>query len=65
MPGWRVLVAVRFSGIHPNSDLRRGDTYLAVERNDSGRWVRVHDDGDWSMMIVFEGLLRVTNALVN
>lgn len=57
-------VVVRFCGTHPNSDLRRGGTYLAVERSDGGRWVRVHDDGDWSTMIVFEGLLTVTNALV-
>lgn len=57
-------VTVRFCGTHPNSDLRRGDTYLAVERRDDGRWVRVHDDGDWSTMIVFEGLLTVTNALI-
>ena len=57
-------VTVRFSGTNPNSDLRRGDTYLAVERDTGGRWVRVHDDGDWSTMIVFEGLLTVTNALI-
>ena len=57
-------VTVRFCGTHPNSDLRRGDTYLAVERDEGGRWVRVHDDGDWSTMIVFEGLLTVTNALI-
>ena len=57
-------VAVRFCGTQPNSDLRRGDTYLAVERLDGGRWTRVHDDGDWSTMIVFEGLMTVTNALI-
>ncbi|MBB1029539.1 neutral/alkaline ceramidase, partial [Dietzia sp. SLG310A2-38A2] len=66
LPGYRVgqRVVVRFCGTNPNSDLRRGDTYLAVERRDGGRWVRVHDDGDWSTMIVFEGLLTVTNALI-
>ena len=37
---------------------------LAIERRDGGRWVRVHDDGDWSTMIVFEGLLTVTNAVI-
>ncbi|AWH94152.1 hypothetical protein [Dietzia lutea] len=26
--------------------------------------MRVHDDGDWSTIIVFEGLLTVTNALI-
>ncbi|WP_010539874.1 neutral/alkaline non-lysosomal ceramidase N-terminal domain-containing protein [Dietzia alimentaria] len=57
-------VTVRFCGTNPNSDLRRGDTYLAVERREGSGWVRVHDDGDWSTMIVFEGFLTVTNALV-
>ncbi|MBB1013210.1 neutral ceramidase [Dietzia kunjamensis] len=57
-------VVVRFCGTHPNSDLRRGDTYLAIERRERDRWVRVHDDGDWSTMIVFEGLLTVTGALI-
>ena len=57
-------VVVRFCGTHPNSDLRRGDTYLTIERREGDRWVRVHDDGDWSTMIVFEGLLTVTNALI-
>lgn len=66
LPEYRVgqRVIVRFCGTNPNSDLRRGDTYLAVERWENGRWVRVHDDGDWSTMIVFEGLLTVTNALI-
>ncbi|WP_238556326.1 neutral/alkaline non-lysosomal ceramidase N-terminal domain-containing protein [Dietzia sp. UCD-THP] len=66
LPAYRTgqRVTVRFCGTNPNSDLRRGDTYLAVERRDGGRWIRVHDDGDWSTMIVFEGLLTVTNALI-
>lgn len=66
LPSYRVgqRVSVRFAGTHPNSDLRRGDTYLAVEREEGGRWVRVHDDGDWSTMIVFSGLLTVTDALI-
>ncbi|PAY24586.1 hydrolase [Dietzia natronolimnaea] len=66
LPAYRTgqRVTVRFCGTNPNSDLRRGATYLAVERRDGGRWIRVHDDGDWSTMIVFEGLLTVTNALI-
>ncbi|MBB1025244.1 neutral/alkaline ceramidase [Dietzia sp. DQ12-76] len=66
LPDYRTgqRVTVRFCGTNPNSDLRRGETYLAVERRDGGRWIRVHDDGDWSTMIVFEGLLTVTNALI-
>ncbi|HET6856823.1 MAG TPA: neutral/alkaline non-lysosomal ceramidase N-terminal domain-containing protein [Streptomyces sp.] len=57
------LVTARFVGAHPGNDLRRGGTYLAVERlrDDGGRggvrtgeeggggdWVRIADDGDWS-----------------
>ncbi|MCT2119910.1 neutral/alkaline ceramidase [Dietzia cinnamea] len=66
LPEYRVgqRVLVRFCGTHPNSDLRRGGTYLTIERRDGRRWVRVHDDGDWSTMIVFEGLLTVTNAVI-
>ena len=64
LPAYRVgqRVTVRFAGTHPNSDLRRGDTYLSVERAEGGRWVRVHDDGDWSTMIVFHQVLTVTDA---
>lgn len=66
LPDYRVgqRVTVRFCGTNPNSDLRRGGTYLAVERQVGDRWVRVHDDGDWSTMIVFENLVTVTNALI-
>jgi len=31
-------VNVRFRGAHPKNDLRRGDTYLRVERNEGGSW---------------------------
>ncbi|MFI5626168.1 neutral/alkaline non-lysosomal ceramidase N-terminal domain-containing protein [Nocardioides sp. NPDC051685] len=41
-------VSVVFAGAHPNNNLRRRSTYLAVERKVDGQWVRVHDDGDWS-----------------
>ena len=37
-----------FVGAHPNNRLRRGDTYLAVERQADDGWVRVADDGDWT-----------------
>ncbi|CAM5302497.1 neutral ceramidase [Streptomyces spiroverticillatus] len=37
-----------FVAAHPANDLRRGDTYLAVEhRTSDGAWNRVADDGDW------------------
>ncbi|MET9519216.1 neutral/alkaline non-lysosomal ceramidase N-terminal domain-containing protein [Streptomyces sp. NPDC002994] len=41
-------VTARFVGSHPGNDLRRGGTYLAVERRDTGEWTRIADDGDWS-----------------
>ena len=62
-PGQRVLS--RFAGANPNTDLRRGSTYLTVEREDARGWTRVHDDGDWSTMITFENLGPFTNALVS
>ena len=37
-----------FAGAHPNNDLRRGGTYLEVQRQVGDGWVRVADDGDWS-----------------
>ncbi|MCF2525849.1 neutral/alkaline non-lysosomal ceramidase N-terminal domain-containing protein [Yinghuangia soli] len=43
------VVAAEFVAAHPSIDLRRGSTYLTVEREtEPGKWVRVADDGDWS-----------------
>lgn len=36
-----------FAGAHPNNRLRRGETYLAVERESDAGWARIADDGDW------------------
>ena len=41
-------VSVEFWTGHPKNDVRRGDTFLEVQRLDNGRWVGVADDGDWS-----------------
>lgn len=41
-------VTAVFSGAHPNNRLRRGDTYLAVERLGGDGWETVADDGDWT-----------------
>jgi neutral ceramidase len=41
-------VTAGFVGANPNNNLRRGDTYLEVQREDGESWVRVADDGDWS-----------------
>ncbi|MGH3714031.1 MAG: neutral/alkaline ceramidase [Micromonosporaceae bacterium] len=45
-PGERVTV--RFCGAYPNHDLRRGDSYLRVQREHDGGWHTVADDGDWN-----------------
>ena len=42
-------VSVTFVGANPNNDLRRGGSYLEVQRHErGGRWRTVADDGDWS-----------------
>jgi neutral ceramidase len=33
---------------HPKNNLRRGGTFLEVQRQVNGQWVAVADDGDWS-----------------
>lgn len=55
-------VVARFAGANPNNDLRRGDTYLAVERRDGDRWVRVLDDSHWDTIVVFDNTLVITDA---
>jgi neutral ceramidase len=49
-PSYRGGDTVRadFVGTYPNNDLRRGSTFVEVQREDAGSWVRVADDGDWS-----------------
>jgi neutral ceramidase len=41
-------VVAEFVAAHPGNDVRRGGTYLAVERQDAGGWTRIADDGDWA-----------------
>jgi neutral ceramidase len=41
-------VTVVFVAAHPNNDLRRGGTYLEVQRHSLDGWSTVQDDGDWS-----------------
>lgn len=43
-----------FVGANPNNNLRRGDTYLTVERKAGGSWTRIADDGDWSTKLLVE-----------
>jgi neutral ceramidase len=42
------VVRAEFVSANPNHDLRRGRTYLEIQRREGGEWVRVADDGDWS-----------------
>lgn len=41
-------VRAEFVGAYPNNDLRRGSTFLEVQAERDGSWVRVADDGDWA-----------------
>ena len=50
-----------FVGANPRNDLRLEDTYASVERLDrTGRWVRVRDDADWSLIFTWR---RVNSVL--
>ncbi|WP_327677371.1 neutral/alkaline ceramidase [Streptomyces sp. NBC_00467] len=40
-------VTVDFATGHPKNNLRRGGTFLEVQRLVNGQWVRTLDDGDW------------------
>jgi neutral ceramidase len=41
-------VRAEFVGAYPNNDLRRGSSYLEVQRASAHGWQRIADDGDWS-----------------
>ena len=50
-----------FVGANPRNDLRLEDTYAAVEMLDgSGRWARVRNDDDWSLIFRW----RRTNSVL-
>ncbi|GJP01205.1 neutral ceramidase [Mycobacterium marinum] len=51
-PGEAVQAA--FVSALPSNDLRRGDTYLEVQRREGQDWARVADDGDWSTSFHWE-----------
>ncbi|MCX5207056.1 neutral/alkaline ceramidase [Streptomyces sp. NBC_00237] len=52
-----------FVAAHPGNDLRRGGTYLAVERHEEGdSWIRVADDGDWSTTFRWARTSRSTST---
>lgn len=41
-------VRAEFVGAYPNNNLRRGGSYLEVQRESVHGWQRIADDGDWS-----------------
>jgi len=43
----QTVIAEFWTG-HPKNNLRRGGTFLEVQRRDGSTWVPVADDGDWS-----------------
>ncbi|KLU86348.1 hypothetical protein MAPG_05362 [Magnaporthiopsis poae ATCC 64411] len=49
---WRGRDAPRavFVGANPRNNLRLEETFAAVEKKEGGRWVRVRDDADWSLV---------------
>ncbi len=52
---------VTFVGANPRNDLRLESTYASVEYLDrSGRWERVRDDADWSVIFKW----RRTNSVL-
>ncbi|MGW7416589.1 neutral/alkaline non-lysosomal ceramidase N-terminal domain-containing protein [Streptomyces sp. NPDC054863] len=55
-------VTASFVAAHPSNDLRRGDTYLAVERGEGDTWTRVADDGDWSTTFRWSRTGRTTST---
>jgi neutral ceramidase len=42
------VVSAQFVGAYPNNELRRGRTFLEVQRRDGADWTRVADDADWT-----------------
>ena len=70
-------VTATFVAAHPGNDLRRGGTYLTVERLDGhggadqyentadtgdGTWTRIADDGDWSTTFRWARTGRTTST---
>ncbi|MEB3069373.1 neutral/alkaline ceramidase [[Mycobacterium] vasticus] len=52
-----------FAGAHPNNDLRRGSTYLRVERETGDEWSTVADDGDWSTTFRWDRTARRRSSI--
>jgi neutral ceramidase len=56
------VVSVSFQGANPRNNLHLEQTYAAVEKKDfgTGRWIRVRDDSDWSLIFNWK---KVSEAL--
>ncbi|WP_265737441.1 neutral/alkaline ceramidase [Streptomyces solincola] len=48
------VVQAVFAGAHPGNGLRRGGTFLEVQREEGGGWRTIADDGDWSTRFRWE-----------
>ncbi|WP_299531419.1 neutral/alkaline ceramidase [uncultured Streptomyces sp.] len=55
-------VTVEFATGHPKNDVRRGGTFLEVQRLVGGAWVRELDDGDWATAYRWTRLNGVTGT---
>lgn len=56
-------VRAEFVSAHPGNDLRRGGTYLEVQRSTDAGWVRVADDGDWATTFRWHRRGRAASAV--
>jgi neutral ceramidase len=52
-----------FAGAYPNNHLRRGDTYLTVERRTDQGWEKVADDGDWDTKLRWDPAANGTSQI--
>jgi neutral ceramidase len=57
-------VRAEFVGAYPNNDLRRGGTYLEVQRRGDAGWARVADDGDWETRLHWRRVGRAGSRIV-
>lgn len=54
------VVKATFQGANPRNNLRLEETFIAVERQEGDRWVRVRDDADWFLVYTW----RRTNFIL-
>ncbi|KAL3424353.1 Neutral ceramidase 2 [Phlyctema vagabunda] len=62
-PAYRIgdVVSATFVGANPRNNLRLEETYAAVEQLDdqTGQWMRVRDDSDWSLIFNWKKLSEI------